>query len=88
MHFEEERTQRLEGDLCRIEHDEHHLGVIGVATTNLSVGGMLQRAAGVTGRGGENARLLPEFAFDTPETARWKSTMEISDERTIESATR
>src|SRR3984893_6127856 len=68
--FPERFQEQVVGNLFRIEHDQHRLGVTGAARTDLFIGRVLGMTAGVADSGGVDAIAeLPEFSFRAPEAA-------------------
>src|SRR4029453_11199476 len=55
--------------LLRIEDDADHLGVPGLPGAHFAIGRVRRRSAGVSGRGRDDARRLPELPLGAPEAA-------------------
>src|SRR5690606_16343914 len=65
----ERRQQGLERHPRRVVHDQHHLGVPGLAAAHFAVGRVGRVAARVTGGGGHHPGHGPEPALHAPEAA-------------------
>ncbi len=67
--FPEDLQEPRIGDLVRVEHDHHRLGVARQAGAGLLIGRVGRQSALVADGGDEHARRLPEEALRPPEAA-------------------